>query len=75
MIKHIFSVFILIEDEYIGVIFGFTYKMWWDSLPMAQCEKDVTPLLMHWNHIFLALIHRYITWKHSGLNIHMSKKI
>ena len=26
----------------------------------GQCNKDVTPLLMHWSYIFLALSHRYI---------------
>ena len=26
----------------------------------AQCKKDVTPLLMHWSYIFLALTHRYV---------------
>ena len=26
---------------------------------MAQSKKDVTPLLMHWSYIFLALTHRY----------------
>ena len=26
---------------------------------MGQCKKDVTPLLMHWSYIFLALTHWY----------------
>ena len=25
---------------------------------MDQCKKDVTPLLMHWSYVFLALTHR-----------------
>ena len=28
---------------------------------MALCKKDVTPLLMHWSYIFLALTHRVNT--------------
>ena len=28
-------------------------------ISMAQCKKDVTPLLMHWSYVFLALSHRY----------------
>ena len=34
------------------------------SLPpmsMAQCKKDVTPLLTHWSYVFLALSHRCVT--------------
>ena len=26
---------------------------------MGQCKKDITPLLMHWSYVFLALTHRY----------------
>ena len=29
------------------------------QISMGQCKKDVTPLLMHWSYIFLALTHRY----------------
>ena len=28
-------------------------------ISMGQCKKDVTPLLMHWSYIFLALTHQY----------------
>ena len=31
-------------------------------ISMGQCKKDVTPLLMHWSYIFLALTHRYIVF-------------
>ena len=26
---------------------------------MAQCKKDVTPLLMHWSYVFIALTYRF----------------
>ena len=26
----------------------------------CECKKDLTPLLMHWSYIFLALTHRYV---------------
>ena len=29
-------------------------------ISMGQCKKDVTPLLVHWSYIFLALTHRYL---------------
>ena len=29
---------------------------------MGQCKKDVTPLLMHWSYIFLALTNQIIFW-------------
>ena len=35
---------------------GFTH--WEQNKSMAQCKKDVTPLLMHWSYVFLALTHR-----------------
>ena len=28
-------------------------------IPMAQCKKDVTPLLTHWSYVFLAPSHGY----------------
>ena len=27
-------------------------------MSMGQCKRDITPLLMHWSYIFLALTHR-----------------
>ena len=27
---------------------------------MGKCKKDVTPLLMHWSYIFIALTHQYM---------------
>ena len=27
---------------------------------MGSCKKDVTPLLMHWSYIFLALVHQNV---------------
>ena len=27
---------------------------------MGKCKKDVTPLLMHWSFVFLALTHQYV---------------
>ena len=30
------------------------------SISTGWCKKDVTPLLMHWSYIFLALTHRYM---------------
>ena len=33
-----------------------------DEIPlisMGQCKKDVTPLLMHWSYVFLALTHQH----------------
>ena len=27
---------------------------------MGWCKKDVTPLLMRWSYVFLALTHRYV---------------
>ena len=32
-------------------------------------QKDVTPLLMHWSNVFLALTHRYITTMRSAMTI------
>ena len=29
---------------------------------MAQCKRDLTPLLMHWGYVFLALTHQYDTY-------------
>ena len=29
----------------------------------GQCKKDITPLLMHWSYVFLALTHRYVIAK------------
>ena len=29
-------------------------------ISMGYCKKDLTPLLMHWSYIFLALTHRYV---------------
>ena len=29
---------------------------------MGLCKKDVTPLLMHWSYIFLALTHQFEVW-------------
>ena len=29
---------------------------------MGQCKKHVTPLLMHWSYVFLALTHRCALW-------------
>ena len=31
----------------------------WENISMGLCKKDVTPLLMHWSYIFLALTHQY----------------
>ena len=28
-------------------------------ISMGECKRDVTPLLMHWSYVFLALTHRY----------------
>ena len=35
---------------------------WWAvvDISMGWCKKDVTPLLTHWNYVFLALTHWYI---------------
>ena len=30
----------------------------WSLSSTGQCKKDVTPLLMHWSHVFLALTHQ-----------------
>ena len=30
-------------------------------------QKDVTPLLMHWSYVFLALTHRYVLTRHPKL--------
>ena len=45
---------------------------WWlehwlgTLISMALCKKDLTPLLMHWSYVFLALSHRYtFLWMHS----------
>ena len=32
----------------------------WRHIDGLVQKKDVTPLLMHWSYVFLALIHRYI---------------
>ena len=29
-------------------------------ISMGQCKKDVTPLLMHWSYVFLALTHWFV---------------
>ena len=34
----------------------------WDTITvisMGECKKDVTPVLMHWSYVFVALTHRY----------------
>ena len=30
-----------------------------DITSMGKCKKDITPLLVHWSHVFLALTHRH----------------
>ena len=39
-------------------LFGLTAM--WNIKTMGLCKKDVTPLLMHWSYIFLALSHRKV---------------
>ena len=41
----------------------------WDikSISMGYCKKDVTPLLLHWSYIFLALTHRYYSAEKSWM--------
>ena len=38
---------------------------------MDWCKKDITPLLMHWSYVFLALTHRidskYVIWNHKPI--------
>ena len=34
----------------------------YNMILMAQCKKDVTPLLTHWSYIFLALTHHHDIW-------------
>ena len=36
---------------------------------MGYCKKDVTPLLLHWSYVFLALTHRYVVWHCELFNV------
>ena len=38
----------------------------WDNahIYLGKCKEEVTPLLMHWSYIFLALTHWYEAWGH-----------
>ena len=36
------------------------------TISMGLCKKDITPLLMHWSYVFLALTHRYDTFHNHG---------
>ena len=38
-------------------------KMLNQSISMAQCKKDVTPVLTHWSYVFLAPTHRYFDYE------------
>ena len=33
--------------------------LFYDTIEMGLCKKDVTPLLTHWSYIFLALTYWY----------------
>ena len=37
---------------------------------MAQCKRDVTPLLTHWSYIYFALSHPYVVCKWRCLEFH-----
>ena len=37
------------------------------TISMGWCKKDVTPLLIHWSYVFLALTHRYDAIDNIGL--------
>ena len=39
------------------------------DISIGWCKKDVTPLLMHWSYVFLALTHWYMHYPQSVLTV------
>ena len=48
------------KSSKLGYEFTSTGRLFLHVISMGQCKKDITPLLMHWSYIFLALIHQYV---------------